>query len=69
MTGPLTVKGRTRDPRFLTPCTARGTNSMDTGSVTLKRADCVLGENAWPTWDVIANDVLVEFRRITRTNP
>lgn len=57
-TGQLTLKGQTRElsaPLKLSP------QGMLTGSLVLKRADFGIGEGMWAKFDVVANEITVNF--------
>jgi len=57
-TGQLTIKGQTRElhtPLKLTP------QGQLTGSFVLKRADFGIGEGMWAKFDVVANEITVNF--------
>lgn len=57
--GQLTIKGQTRDlvaPVRLSP------QGQLTGSFVLKRADFGIGEGMWSRFDVVANDITVQFK-------
>ena len=56
--GQLTIKGQTRDlvaPVKLSP------QGVLTSSFVLKRADFGIGEGMWAKFDVVANDITVNF--------
>lgn len=56
--GQLTIKGQTRDlvaPVKLSP------QGVLTGSFVLKRADFGIGEGMWAKFDVVANEITVNF--------
>jgi hypothetical protein len=45
--------------------TAQGKDGLLTGSFTLKRADYTIGEGMWAKFDVVANDIQVNFSLAT----
>jgi polyisoprenoid-binding protein YceI len=56
--GQLTIKGQTRElhaPLKLSP------QGVMTGSFVLKRADYAIGEGMWAKFDVVANEITVNF--------
>lgn len=56
--GQLTIKGQTRDiatPVKLSP------SGMLSGSFVMKRADFGIGEGMWAKFDVVANEITVQF--------
>jgi polyisoprenoid-binding protein YceI len=59
--GTLTLKGLTRDVKFPMKHTAQGKDGLLTGSFTLQRADYSIGEGMWAKFDVVANDIQVNF--------
>jgi polyisoprenoid-binding protein YceI len=57
-TGQLTIKGQTRDvhaPLKLSP------QGVLTGSFVMRRADFGIGEGMWAKFDVVANEITVNF--------
>jgi len=61
VTGSLSIKGQTRDVKFPMKHTAQGKDGVLTGSFTLKRGDFNIGEGMWAKFDVVANDIQVNF--------
>jgi polyisoprenoid-binding protein YceI len=59
--GTLSIKGLSRDVKFPMKHTAQGKDGLLTGSFTLKRADYTIGEGMWAKFDVVANDIQVNF--------
>lgn len=59
--GKLSIKGLTRDVKFPMKHTPQGKDGLLTGSFTLKRADYTIGEGMWAKFDVVANDIQVNF--------
>ena len=57
--GQLTIKGQTRDVRA--PLQLTPPNRLS-GSFVLKRADFAIGEGMWAKFDVVANDITVQFQ-------
>ena len=56
--GALTVKGQTREIRL--PVRLNPPSTL-TGSFVLKRADFSIGEGMWAKFDVVANEINVQF--------
>lgn len=56
--GQLTLKGQTREVRAPLKLTPQGLLS---GSFVLRRADFAIGEGLWAKFDVVANEVTVNF--------
>ena len=57
-TGQLTIKGQTRELR--TPLKLNAPSTL-VGSFVLKRADFGIGEGLWAKFDVVANEITVQF--------
>lgn len=62
VTGTLTIKGQSREVRFPLKLTAQGTQAVLAGGFTVKRGDFAVGEGMWSKFDVVANDVQVNFQ-------
>lgn len=60
--GPLTIKGKTQDIVVSATFTAQGKTGVFEGGFTLRRADFAIGEGAWAAFDVVANEVQIQFR-------
>jgi len=60
--GPLTIKGKTQDIVVPATFTAQGKTGVFEGSFTLRRADFAIGEGPWAAFDVVANEVQIQFR-------
>lgn len=61
VTGALSIKGQTREVKFPMKHTAQGKDGVLTGSFTIKRGDFDIGEGMWAKFDVVANDIQVNF--------
>jgi polyisoprenoid-binding protein YceI len=59
--GTLSIKGQSRDVKFPMKHTPQGKEGLLTGSFTLQRADYRIGEGMWAKFDVVANDIQVNF--------
>ena len=59
--GTLSIKGLAREVKFPMKHTAQGKDGLLTGGFTLKRADYSIGEGMWSKFDVVANDIQVNF--------
>ena len=57
--GQLSIKGQTRE--LIAPVTL-STQGVLTGSFVLKRADFGIGEGMWAKFDVVANEITVQFK-------
>ncbi len=62
VTGPLTIKGKTQDIVVPATFTAQGKTGVFAGGFTLRRADFAIGEGSWAAFDVVANEVQIQFR-------
>ncbi len=60
--GTLTIKGRARDIKVAMKHTPQGKQGLLSGSFTLQRADYAIGEGMWSKFDVVANDIQVNFQ-------
>ncbi|PUE05898.1 polyisoprenoid-binding protein [Limnohabitans sp. T6-5] len=59
--GTLSIKGLTREVKFQMKHAAQGKDGVLTGGFTLKRGDYSIGEGMWAKFDVVANDIQVNF--------
>jgi polyisoprenoid-binding protein YceI len=59
--GTLSIKGQSREVKFPMKHTPQGKDGLLTGGFTLKRADYSVGEGMWAKFDVVANDIQVNF--------
>ncbi|MEY4593009.1 MAG: hypothetical protein RIR18_1904 [Pseudomonadota bacterium] len=64
--GKLTIKGKTQDVIAPATFTPQGNTAVFEGSFTLRRGDFAIGEGAWSSFDIVANNITVKFR-ITAT--
>jgi polyisoprenoid-binding protein YceI len=62
VTGKLTIKGQTRDVTFVLKHTPQGSNGLLSGGFTIKRGDFAIGEGPWAKFDVVANDIQINFQ-------
>lgn len=60
--GPLTIKGKTQDIVVPATFTVQGKTGVFEGGFTLRRADFAIGEGPWAAFDVVANEVQIQFR-------
>ena len=60
--GQLTIKGKTQDVVIPATFAAQGKTGVFEGRFTLHRADFAIGEGQWAAFDVVANEVQVQFR-------
>jgi polyisoprenoid-binding protein YceI len=62
VTGRLTIKGKTQEvivPATLTP---QGNAGVFVGRFTIRRGDFSIGEGTWAAFDVVANDITIQFQ-------
>lgn len=60
--GKLTIKGKTVDVVVPATFTAQGKTGVFEGRLTIRRGDFSIGEGAWKAFDIVANDVVIQFR-------
>jgi polyisoprenoid-binding protein YceI len=59
--GTLSIKGQSREIKFPMKHTPQGKDGLLTGGFVMKRADFGIGEGMWAKFDVVANDIQVNF--------
>ncbi len=62
VTGALTLKGATREVKFPLKLAPQGAAGVFTGGFTIRRADFAVGEGSWSKFDIVANDIQVNFQ-------
>ena len=62
VTGMLTIKGQAREVKFPLRLAAQGAQGVFAGGFTIRRGDFAIGEGMWSKFDVVANDVQVNFQ-------
>ena len=62
VTGVLTIKGKSQDIKFPLKLAAQGNAGVFTGGFVMRRADFAIGEGMWAKFDVVANDIQVNFQ-------
>ena len=60
--GKLTIKGKTVDVVVPATFAAQGKTGVFEGRLTIRRGDFSIGEDAWKAFDIVANDVVIQFR-------
>lgn len=60
--GTLSIKGRARELKFPVKHSAQGGKGLLSASFNLARADFAIGEGVWSKFDVIGNEVQVNFQ-------
>lgn len=62
VTGVLTIKGKSQDVNFPLKLIAQGSTAVFSGGFIMRRADFAIGEGLWAKFDVVANDIQVNFQ-------
>ena len=62
VTGVLTIKGKSQDIKFPLKLAAQGNVAVFSGGFIMHRADFAIGEGLWAKFDVVANDIQVNFQ-------
>jgi polyisoprenoid-binding protein YceI len=62
VSGTLTIKGKTQDIKFPLKHMAQGNTGLFTGGFVMRRGDFSIGEGIWAKFDVVANDIQVNFQ-------
>ena len=60
--GKLTIKGKTLDVVVPATFAAQGKTGVFEGRLTIRRGYFSIGEGAWKAFDIVANDVVIQFR-------
>lgn len=60
--GKLSIKGKTVDVVVPATFVAQGKTGVFEGRLTIRRGDFSIGEGAWKAFDIVANDVVIQFR-------
>jgi polyisoprenoid-binding protein YceI len=60
--GQLTLKGKTRPITLPFTLKADASGGSFSGSFILRRSDFQIGEGEWATFDIVSNDVVVQFQ-------
>ena len=60
--GTLSIKGHARELKFPVKHQAQGSKGLLSASLALARADFAIGEGVWSKFDVIGNDIQVNFQ-------
>jgi polyisoprenoid-binding protein YceI len=62
VSGVLTIKGKAQDIKFPLKHVAQGNTGVFTGGFVMRRGDFAIGEGIWAKFDVVANDIQVNFQ-------
>ena len=62
VSGTLTIKGKSQDIHFPLKYVAQGNAGVFSGGFVMRRADFTIGEGTWSKFDVVANDIQVNFQ-------
>ncbi len=65
--GPLTIKGKTQDVVIPVTFIPQGNTGVFDGGFTLRSADFAIGEGPWAAFDVVANEIHIQFRIIAHS--
>jgi polyisoprenoid-binding protein YceI len=60
--GVLTIKGKSQDIKFPLKLTTQGNAALFSGGFVMHRADFSIGEGMWAKFNVVANDIQVNFQ-------
>ena len=58
----LSIKGKAVDVVVPATFAAQGKTGVFEGRLTIRRGDFSIGEGAWKAFDIVANDVVIQFR-------
>lgn len=61
VSGVLSIKGASQEVSFPATFTPRDGVGIFDGSLTIQRGDFAIGEGAWRAFDIVANDVVIQF--------
>lgn len=64
VTGMLSIKGHEQEVRFPVTFTESDNTATFAGSFSLLRGDYAIGEGSWSTFDIVANDIRVDFNLV-----
>lgn len=67
VTGLLTIKGHEQEVKFPATLVEENNRAVFTGSLALLRGDYAIGEGSWAKFDLVANEIRVDFT-IVATN-
>jgi len=67
VSGPLTIKGRTKTVTANTVVTISGKNASFDGAFVIQRSDYSIGEGPWATFETVANEVQIKFHLLAST--
>ena len=62
VSGVLTIKGKSQDIKFPLKLAVQGSVGVFTGGFVIRRGDFTIGEGIWAKFDVVANDIQVNFQ-------
>jgi polyisoprenoid-binding protein YceI len=62
VSGVLTIKGKSQDIKFPLKLASQGSAGIFTGGFVIRRGDFSIGEGIWAKFDVVANDIQVNFQ-------
>ena len=62
VSGALTIKGKAQDIKFPLKYTEQGQAGVFSGGFVMRRGDFSIGEGIWSKFDVVANEIQVQFQ-------
>ena len=62
VTGLLTIKGKSQDIKFPLKLVTQDNAAVFSGGFVMRRADFAIGEGMWAKFDVVANEIQVNFQ-------
>ncbi len=62
VSGVLTIKGKSQDVKFPLKLAPQGNTGVFTGGFVIRRGDFSIGEGIWAKFDVVANDIQINFQ-------
>jgi polyisoprenoid-binding protein YceI len=62
VSGVLTIKGKSQDIKFPLKLVSQGNMGVFTGGFVIRRGDFSIGEGIWAKFDVVANDIQINFQ-------
>jgi len=68
VSGPLTIKGRTKTVTAPAVVTISGKTASFDGTLTILRSDYSIGEGPWATFETVANEVQIKFHLLANAS-
>ena len=67
VSGVLSIKGKSQDIQFPLKYVSQGQAGVFSGQFVIRRGDFAIGEGTWSKFDVVANDIQVNFQLTATT--